>query len=289
MAERPYFFTLNPLAGQTDHYRPASTLVIQIAVLYYCTMTHARLSEVFVSIQGEGPWIGERHIFVRFQGCDMRCRYCDTPAAITEPEGDGVREFCRVQTAPRMPAVYERVPNPVSAAQLTELCARLSIPGPSRSTISLTGGEPLLQHAFLTQWLPALKRDYRVYLETNGIHYDAMDSLGTMVDIVSMDFKLPSATGLRPYWEEHERFLAAATHTLLFVKAVVTRDTQMADILFSARLIAKRDTSIPLVLQPAGGPLAPDAKTLIDFQDAALGIIRDVRVIPQAHKMLNVP
>jgi 7-carboxy-7-deazaguanine synthase len=252
-------------------------------------MKDARLSEVFVSIQGEGPWIGERHIFVRFQGCDLRCRYCDTPAAIQVPRDDIDSECCKVQTSPRLPAVYEHVSNPVSAARLTGWCARLSIPGPSRSTISVTGGEPLLQHEFLAQWLPTVKRDHRVYLETNGIHFDAMDAVGNLVDIVSMDFKLPSATGLPPYWEEHERFLVAAAHARLFVKAVVTRDTQGADILLSARLIARRDVTIPLVLQPANGPLAPDTRTLIEFQDAALAIIPDVRVIPQVHKMLNVP
>lgn len=263
-------------------------LVFRDTVLYYCTMKDAHLSEVFVSIQGEGPWIGERHIFVRFLGCDIHCRYCDTPAAIP---GSGSRkpEFCNVQTSPRMPAVYERVPNPVTAAVLTGWCDRLSIHGLSRPTISLTGGEPLLQHEFLAQWLPAVSHDYRVYLETNGIHFDAMGAIGNLIDIVSMDFKLPSATGLRPYWEEHERFLSAAAHARIFVKAVVTRDTRIADILFSARLIARRNDTIPLVLQPAGGPLAPDARTLIEFQDAALGVIPDVRVIPQAHKMLNVP
>jgi organic radical activating enzyme len=188
-----------------------------------------------------------------------------------------------------MPAVYEQVPNPVTADRLTGWCNRLSISGQSRPTISLTGGEPLLQREFLAQWLPAVKRDHRVYLETNGIHFDAMHAIGNLVDIVSMDFKLPSSTGLPPYWEEHERFLAAAARARLFVKAVVTRDTQRADILFSASLIARRDSAIPLVLQPAGGLLAPDTRTLTEYQDAALGIIPDVRVIPQAHKMLNVP
>ena len=258
-------------------------------VLYDGTMKDARLSEVFVSIQGEGPWIGERHIFVRFQGCDLQCRYCDTPAAMQVPRNPSVSEPCNVQSSPGMATAYERVPNPVSDVLLTRWCARLSIPGPSRSTISLTGGEPLLQYEFLAHWLPRVKRDHRVYLETNGIHFDAMAAVANTVDIVSMDFKLPSATGLRPYWEEHERFMAAAVHARLFVKAVVTRDTLLEDILFSARLIAGRDGSIPLVLQPSGGPLGPEAKTLIAFQDAALGIIRDVRVIPQAHKILKVP
>jgi organic radical activating enzyme len=116
-----------------------------------------------------------------------------------------------------------------------------------------------------------------------------MNAIVNLVDIVSMDFKLPSATGLPPYWEAHERFLAAAASARLFVKAVVTRDTLMADVLISAHLIARRDAAIPLVLQPAGGPLAPDSRTLIEFQDAALRVIPDVRVIPQAHKILNVP
>ncbi len=251
-------------------------------------MNCARLNEIFASIQGEGPWIGERHIFVRFQGCDIRCRYCDTSAATADY---GVRgpEFCTTQASPGPAASFERIPNPVSAPRLSELCERLVIPGSTRSTISLTGGEPLLQRAFLAQWLPLVKERHRIYLETNGIHDEDMQLLRGLVDVVSMDFKLPSATGLRPFWNEHKRFLSAAGRADIFVKAVVTRDTNMADILESSRLIADHNASIPFILQPAGNALAPDAKMLIDFQDAALHIIRDVRVIPQAHTILKVP
>ena len=128
-----------------------------------------------------------------------------------------------------------------------------------------------------------------LYLETSGIHYDAMKSIGNLVDVVSIDFKLPSATGLRPYWDEHRRFLDAARGKTLYVKVVVTRDTREADILTSARIIADFDRSTVLVIQPAGGLLAPESTLLMNFQDAALGIIEDVRVIPQAHTMLNVP
>ena len=212
----------------------------------------------------------------------MRCRYCDTPASRTASAS------CMAQTSPGAPVADERVPNPVSAALLSGLCARLAADGPARSTISLTGGEPLLQLEFLAEWLPLAKKHHRVYLETSGIHFDAMQAIRDAVDVVSMDFKLPSATGLRPFWDEHERFLYATANAGLFVKAVVTGDTDRADILVSARLIAGRDTSIPLVLQPASGPLAPAPEMLLAFQDAALGILPDVRVIPQAHKMLGV-
>jgi organic radical activating enzyme len=110
-----------------------------------------------------------------------------------------------------------------------------------------------------------------------------------LVDVVSVDFKLPSATGLRPFWTEHEKFLQATRGKTLFVKVVVTTDAKKDDILTSARIIARFDRSMTLVIQPAGGPLAPASTMLMDFQEAALGIIEDVRVIPQAHKILNVP
>ncbi len=251
-------------------------------------MVHARLAEIFASIQGEGPWLGERHIFVRFLGCNIRCGYCDTPSAFDDTGKE--ERFCRVQTSMGPVQGYEQDPNPVAHQRLTELCIRLSVPGQSMPTVSLTGGEPLMQAVFLSEWLPSVKNRFRIYLETNGILHEAMTNLRGLIDVVSMDFKLPSATGLRPYWEEHSRFLAAAAGTgTVFVKAVVTRETSRDDIAHSAGLIADRDPSIPFILQPAAGPLAPDISMLVDYQDTALGITRDVRVIPQVHKILMVP
>jgi 7-carboxy-7-deazaguanine synthase len=253
-------------------------------------MKHAPIQEVFSSIQGEGPWIGERQIFVRFLGCDIQCGYCDTPAAVRFEADDPGQKYCRVQTSSDS-SEFEQVLNPITSHALTEFCLRLIIPGPSspRRTISLTGGEPLLHGDFLREWLPQVKGSFRIYLETNGIHADIMQNIRDLVDVVSMDFKLPSATGLQPFWEEHKQFLSTAQGKSLFVKIVVTRDTKKDDLLTSARIIAGFDGSIPLIIQPAGGEFAPEPKLLIEFQDAALGIIPDVRVIPQAHKILKVP
>jgi len=251
-------------------------------------MEYARIHEIFSSIQGEGPWIGQRHIFVRFAGCDIRCRYCDTPAA-AQKERDGTGPlFCSVQMKAGSNE-REQATSPVSPPALTALCSRLIIPGPSRPVLSLTGGEPLLHASFLEEWLPTVRSAFILYLETSGIHHDAMKNIGDLVDVVSIDFKLPSATGLRPFWDEHEKFLEAARGKIVFVKAVVTIDTSEVDVLTAAGIIADFDRSMVFVIQPAGGLLAPESAMLMRFQEAALGTIEDVRVIPQAHVMLNVP
>jgi organic radical activating enzyme len=246
-------------------------------------MVTAFIDEVFSSLQGEGPRIGERHIFVRFQGCHIRCRFCDTPAAI-QPNGD----VCRAQRS-LTSFEPEEVPNPMTADRLSDLCTRLAVPGRSRPVLSLTGGEPLLQQDFLSAWLPQMRQVFRIYLETNGIKFAALQNVVHLIDVVSMDIKLPSATGLRPFWEEHEKFLAASRGKECFVKAVMTNDTSQDDIVTAARIIFSVDPTVPFILQPATGYAAPAPAMLLAFQEMALGILGDVRVIPQVHKMLQVP
>ncbi len=116
-----------------------------------------------------------------------------------------------------------------------------------------------------------------------------MEELSGLVDVVSMDLKIPSATGLRPFWEEHKKFLSAARRTNIFTKAVVTAGTTPEDILTAASLVAAHNASLPFIIQPATGAFEPDPALLIALQNAALGVIGDVRVIPQAHKILRIP
>jgi 7-carboxy-7-deazaguanine synthase len=37
-----------------------------------------QITEIFLSIQGEGLQSGLPTLFIRFSGCNLRCTYCDT-------------------------------------------------------------------------------------------------------------------------------------------------------------------------------------------------------------------
>ena len=50
---------------------------------------NAKIVEIFKSIQGEGKYVGEQQVFVRFFECNMHCHWCDTPHSI----GDTSRHF----------------------------------------------------------------------------------------------------------------------------------------------------------------------------------------------------
>ncbi|MCP4067919.1 MAG: 7-carboxy-7-deazaguanine synthase QueE, partial [Phycisphaeraceae bacterium] len=144
----------------------------------------ASLVEVFSSAQGEGPEIGRSTVFVRFGGCDLRCRWCDSPQT-WRPVGRW-----RIETAPGS-EVFEERTNPADCADLVETIDALA-PMPSTWT-SLTGGEPLLQAEAIEAIATGLAaRGRRIYLETHGLHAEVLSRFVDAIDLVSMDWKLAS-------------------------------------------------------------------------------------------------
>lgn len=242
----------------------------------------APVIEVFSSLQGEGPHVGERHLFVRFQDCELTCKFCDTPLSFVE------NRFCRVEYPP-FSKRFQNIPNPIAPDQLNEILS-----GYSDRILVLTGGEPLQKAAFLKNWLPTARLKFRLLLETAGVHVSEFREIADWIDIVSMDFKLPSVTGMHPWWREHEAFLRMALDLSreVYVKAVVSSEMQEEDLLKGIDLIASLEPSIPLILQPAS-PFgrfrsAPTLEQLSRWQDLAAAKLQDVRVIPQLHKQLGI-
>ena len=129
--------------------------------------SEANLVEIFSSVQGEGPHVGETTLFVRFGECDLRCRWCDSPHTWQRAPQ------CRVETR-RGTGAFRTLTNPVSIEQAVGAAAALEV-GEHRFA-SLTGGEPLLQPAAVLALARALRRrGPRIYLETHGLATAALE------------------------------------------------------------------------------------------------------------------
>jgi 7-carboxy-7-deazaguanine synthase len=244
--------------------------------------SEARLIEIFSSIQGEGPWVGVRQIFIRFGGCNWTCSYCDTWVE--------AGEFCRIEREPGS-GQFEEVANPVPFAVAAELVAAWKIAHPrAYHSISLTGGEPLLHEKILVDWLPRLQEFLPIYLETNGTLPDELKKVLPYLDFVAMDIKLSSMTGKPTPWEEHQKFLELAVQCDCCVKVVVSRETCEDELIRAATMVRTTAPEAPLVLQPLSDEarVSIPADKLLRMQELAAGIHRDVRIIPQNHLFLNL-
>ncbi|MHB9026653.1 MAG: 7-carboxy-7-deazaguanine synthase QueE [Armatimonadota bacterium] len=256
----------------------------------------ATVQEIFSGIQGEGLLVGYRQIFVRFHGCGVRCRYCDTPATFAPAP-----EYAQVEEAAGNRQFAEE-PNPLTVERLLACLGWLRRRFRHHS-VSLTGGEPLLQRKFLDALLPALHaRGFASYLETNGICHRELRNLAVPPHYLAMDIKLPSAASIDPVWEEHAAFLDAALAQLakedyglplperLQVKIVFAEDS-LPDVERAAELLAACRKDIPCILQPVtarpGGPAPPTPATVLEAQRLASTHLRSVRVIPQTHVMMG--
>ncbi|MCG3205262.1 MAG: 7-carboxy-7-deazaguanine synthase [Elusimicrobia bacterium] len=225
-------------------------------------MISAMVSEIYASIQGEGPFTGERQVFVRLAGCPLRCRYCDTPGSLTA-KGHSRRSV-------------EEVLNEVG---------RLSRKSASQ-TVSVTGGEPLSQPTFVRDLFKKLKAaQFRTYLETAGIHAKALRSVIGFTDVVAMDIKLPSATG-KQLWNEHAEFLKVGKKKI-FVKIVIEKRSTLSEIKAAVNLLGKIPTPPLLVLQPvttiSSRTSSPSKEQLADAYQIAASLSR-VLIMPQQHK-----
>jgi organic radical activating enzyme len=244
-------------------------------------MPAVKLVELFSSIQGEGLYVGCRQVFVRLAGCNISCKYCDTRESFITPA------TARIEINPGS-RQFQSAPNPVSAAVLGAAVENLCR-SPHHS-VSLTGGEPLLQPQAVEAIAAIRSNKIKTYLETNGTLPEALTQVIGSVDIISMDFKLPSAMAGKSYWREHEAFLRIASQREVFVKIVLSGETSQAEMNQSIALIASIDREIPLILQPVtpiNGVAAVTAATMLEWQELAMIQLRNVRVIPQTHKMMG--
>ncbi|OPX92383.1 MAG: 7-carboxy-7-deazaguanine synthase [Pelotomaculum sp. PtaB.Bin104] len=240
-----------------------------------------QIAEIFSSVQGEGLLVGCRQIFIRLQGCNINCSFCDTPV--------NESGFCKIEQNPGQKD-FRQLPNPLSAEEVAAAVHSydLSI----HHSISLTGGEPLLWTSFIKELIPFIKGTrHGIYLETNGTLPEALSEVIEFIDIIGMDIKLPSISGLTPFWEEHRCFLKVAKKKQVFVKVVVGEDTTKEEIEQAAGLISDYGKSLTMIIQPvsptAGGIKSVSPGRALYLQQLALKILANVLIIPQTHKIMG--
>lgn len=130
-------------------------------------MAEYKVVEIFESINGEGSRAGQLAVFVRLQGCNLNCSYCDTGWANDSS---------------------------VSYTIMTEdeIAARIKDTG--IYNVTLTGGEPLW-HKDIQKLLERLAEEERlsVEIETNGsVSLDEVNTLSNR-PLITMDYKLPGS------------------------------------------------------------------------------------------------
>lgn len=120
-----------------------------------------RISEIFYSIQGEGRLLGVPSVFIRTAGCNLRCRWCDTPYTSWQPEGKNW--------------------------SVTKLVGEIG-KYPTRHVV-ITGGEPLLAPDIVELTAQLKRRDAHVTIETAATIYKPV-----VGDLISMSPKLANST-----------------------------------------------------------------------------------------------
>ena len=163
-----------------------------------------RITEIFLSIQGESSHAGRPCAFVRLTGCPMRCVWCDSEYTFT----GGTR------------------------ISFDEIFARLKDFG--CNLVEVTGGDPLAQknvYPFITR---LCDENYEVLIETGG--FFPTEKIDARAKII-LDVKCPaSGESERNYWANLER-LDAEKDEVKFVIA------DLNDWHFAREIIEKYDLS----------------------------------------------
>ncbi|MGC9517862.1 MAG: 7-carboxy-7-deazaguanine synthase QueE [Methanomicrobiales archaeon] len=230
----------------------------------------ARINEIFSSIQGEGLLLGRRQVFVRFSGCNLDCNYCDTPLSRNPTLG-----------------------NEYSVDELYDSVNKLVTP--DFHSVSLTGGEPLLQADFLRKFLN--EYDFSCLLETNGSLPSELSKISKLIEYASVDIKLPEHSSVDNWNTLFEKEIKSLNILIdeganTYCKIVIFPTTKVDSVGLIASKISEEvsDTSkVPLVIQPLS-PLNKwenIEKNLLKISENA-GKYMDVLTIPQVHKILKV-
>lgn len=220
------------------------------------------ISEIFMSLQGEGIYTGIPMVFVRLQGCNIKCSYCDTVYARSR-QGGSVMEVREV------------------VESIDDFVGRETKPNLSHiNWVCITGGEPLLQGEEVGELVGILrKKGYWVEIETNGTIPPPVWYLEVSSWVV--DCKVERSEVLEFGWFRALRFQDQ-------VKFVINgyKDTEINRVLDTINNFSRPHILISPILKPGvyinTGILNMFAKLV------EVCVANNLRLSPQLHKLIGI-
>ena len=234
----------------------------------------ARVSEIFTSIEGEGIFVGKKTLFIRFSGCHLKCKWCDTKYALpldsgTEYQIDEIKELI---TSELQPFTYK---------------------------VNFTGGEPLLQSDAVIELADFIKKqtNLKTYIESSCFNSELFSKVLPFIDICKVEFKTSDSKVVEN--EEYDNLLlneikclelAVESNKTTYIKIVVTNSTDLESFKNLVYKISKKIKSTNImgfIIQPSRGVDQPTVKKLLDSYDIVQPMFPEVRIIPQLHKEIG--
>lgn len=235
-----------------------------------------QLNELFVSIEGEGIFAGTKTLFVRFSGCHLRCYWCDTKYSLSPSSGKSysINDAKNLITKYLQPNIYK---------------------------VNFTGGEPLLQPVPLIALADFVKNELniRTYLESSCYDWKRFESVLPYFDICKIEFKTSDSKVIDPEYYDNLlqnelkclELALSKTSKITFIKIVFTNSTTGSEI----RNLATKIFRCPninnlrgVTLQPSYQFDSPTNDKVLKMYDELYKFYKEVRVIPQMHKLLGM-
>jgi organic radical activating enzyme len=234
----------------------------------------ARVSEIFTSIEGEGIFVGKKTLFIRFSGCHLKCRWCDTKYALPLDSGTDyqIDEIKDLIIKELQPFTYK---------------------------VNFTGGEPLLQTEAVIELAHFVKKQTNVktYLESSCFDSELFSKVLPYIDICKIEFKTDDSKVVED--EEYDNLilneikcleLAVESNKATYIKIVVTNSTNLEsfkNLVYNISEKIKPSDILGLIIQPSFGIDQPTVNKLLDTYDIVQPMFPEVRIIPQLHKEIG--
>lgn len=234
-----------------------------------------RLYEIYTSIEGEGLLYGTKTLFIRLAGCPFSCFYCDTKNALPITSGDEytIDEACKIIDFKLQKKTYK---------------------------VNFTGGEPLIQHEAVLEMAKYIQtKKISTYLESSCYDSTKFLQLLPYFDYIKIEFKTIDSkfVDIQHYKHMLNNMLQCLENSIkhnktLYIKIIISSKTsliQFQKLLKSIFNISSQNNISGFVLQPTYGVSTPDLDTLLLFYDSVFPFYKDVRIIPQLHKFIDLP